>query len=457
MSAHGFRVTAQWACLLGLGFVAGCQSVPPAPSQGRAQPAAESDTTGHGYDGWLFKKATGREQQASPASYSEEKPAGSEIRVPGDPLAPGGVAAGAGIPAAAPATHVVAANAPLKGQDSPKDDDSGGFSLEALAPSNVYKKLKNAAGYGPNEEIARNAYREGIDLFQQQKYAEAAKKFATAADRWPDTALEEDAFFMLAESYFFSDQYPQAHETYEQLLKKHEYSRYLDKAVNREFAIGRYWDQYDQAESHWPVTPNFTDKRRPWFDTWGSSLKAYEHVRLNDPTGPLADDSLMAAGTANFVRGRYEEAAYNYDTLRKEYPRSEHQLQAHLYGLESKQHVYQGEFYDGTALKEAGEIADQALLRFGNTLGNERDKVVEAKNRIVELQSLRDWEVGQYYDQKGWYCSARIYYRSVVDNYPQTRTAELARQRMDEIKGLPGEPPNHFKWLEWVFGAKKKY
>ena len=55
--------------------------------------------------------------------------------------------------------------------------------------------------------------------------------------------------------------------------------------------------------------------------------------------------------------------------LRKEYPKSEHQLKAHLLALEAKQHIYQGPLYDGTPLKEAGEIADQTLLRFGPRWG----------------------------------------------------------------------------------------
>ena len=245
-------------------------------------------------------------------------------------------------------------------------------------------------------------------------------------------------------------------ETYEQLLKKYEHSRYLDRAAAREFEIGRYWEKLHEREPHWPITPNFTDRKRPWFDTWGSALKAYEHVRMNDPTGPLADDSLMAAGNAYFLSGRFEDAAYQYDVLRKEYPKSEHQLKAHLLGMESKQRIYQGEMYDGTALKEAGEIADQTLIRFGNTLGAERDRIVEAKNRIVELRAQRELALGQFWDKKAYYGAARLHYKTVIDDYPQSLAAQQARQRIDQIKDLPAEPTNYFKWMERLFGNKKR-
>ena len=84
---------------------------------------------------------------------------------------------------------------------------------------------------------------EGQALFRAKKYKEAGAKFATAADRWPDTPLEEDALFLQGESEFFSDQYPKAHDTYGGLLKKYTNTRHLDVVVRREFAMGRYWEQ----------------------------------------------------------------------------------------------------------------------------------------------------------------------------------------------------------------------
>ncbi len=304
--------------------------------------------------------------------------------------------------------------------------------------------------------MAKQAYRQGQQLFDARQYEEAAKHFATAAARWPNSPLEEDALFMLAECYFFSDQYPKAEDTYEKLLKKYQYSRYVDKAVARQFAIGRYWEQFHAAEPHWPTTPNLTDKSRPLFDTWGHALKCYDHVRLNDPTGPLADDSLMASATAYFNVGQFEEAAFRYDLLRKEYPKSEHALNASLLCLDAKQRIYQGPLYDGTPLVEAGEIADQTLTRYGPTLGEKRSLVLEARDRITEQKAERDWAMAQYYDKNHYYGAARFYYQSIIDEYPQTQVAEAARKRLEEIKDLPAQPPDRFGWLNKIINPKRR-
>jgi outer membrane protein assembly factor BamD (BamD/ComL family) len=343
---------------------------------------------------------------------------------------------------------------PASMADPMKDKDLDFWSK--LAPENVWKSVKKATGNGPNEGIARAAFKEGQELFKQKKFSEAAEKFKIAADRWPDTPLEEDALFMLGESQFFSDQYSKAHDTYSLMLKKYNNSRHLDVAVAREFAVGRYWEQVDTYQHSYALTPNFTDNSRPMFDTYGYAIKAFQNVRMYDPTGPLADDSLMATAIARFQRGQFEEAALDFDLLRKEYPNSEFQKNAHILGLQSKMRVYQGKYYDPTALNEAGEIADQTLSQYGAQLGQEQTRVAKARKQIIEEKANRDYAMGEYYEKQKYYGSARIYYTELIENYPSTDRAKEARARLDAIKGLPDVPPNHFKWLTDLIPSGKK-
>jgi len=460
MSAHGWRVIVAAAWLMGL--VQGCR-VPPVP--GNAPPyTARAEESGQydRYDGWLFNGLTGRKpadaQQATQPSLPQNAPQGSLPPPAQDPA--GGVRPASATEPLPPVDGRLAQGTlvPPAGAPDPKPpkSESDGFDWSDLYPSTVYKNFKAAIGLGPDEKIAREAYKQGEELYRQKKYDEAAARFKTSAERWPDSPLEEDSLFMLGECYFFADQCSKALDTYGKLLKKHEYSRYLDKVVAREFAIGRYWEQMDNHEPHWPITANFVDRTRPLFDTWGHAIKAYENVRLNDPTGPLADDAVMATANAHFLKGRYEDAAFNYDLLRKEYPKSEHQVQAHVLGMKSKLLMYQGPLYDGKPLEEAGQIADQALTQFPDRLGPDRDRMVQAKNRSVEQLAERDWALGQYYDRRRYYGAARYYYQAVVKNHPQTQFARMAQARFEEIKDKPANPPDYFEWINNVLPSKRK-
>jgi len=426
MPVNGLRIAITIAALLGVTL--GCHGVPPIPEHVRAR--GYTDETSE--EGWLFQKLTGQQQAAAESDRGAAvKQASAEEPLIG-PVPPSGKG------------YVV--------DEVEKSDD--GFSLEDLSPENVYKKMKKLGGKGPNEGVARALYEEGQELYKQKKYDEAAGKFKAAADRWPDSTLEEDALFMLGESYFFADRYPKANDAYGTLLKKYEYTRHLDTSVARLFAIGRYWEELSERRSFWKFPVNLTDKEQPWFDTFGYGIKAFETVRLYDPTGPLADDSVMAAANAYFVHGRFEEAAFHYDLIRTDYPKSEHQINAHVLGMKSKLQTYQGPLYEGTPLKDAQKIADQALTQFGRELGAERKYVLDTRNRVTEELAAREWAIGQYYDKRQYYRAARYYYQGILDEYPRSAVAQKAEKRIQEIAGLPDVPPNRFKWLTDVFSVK---
>lgn len=329
-------------------------------------------------------------------------------------------------------------------------DEDDGLGLEDFAPSAVAATFKELTGKGPNEDVARALYQEGDELFKAGEYKEAAASFERAVERAPESPLQEDSLFMLAESQFFSDRYPDANDTYGELLQKYKYSQHLDKVVTHQFAIARYWEQAYAANPGLPLSPQLTDPTRPKLDTWGEAMKVYRSVRMNDPTGPLADDSIMATANAYFLKGRYEDAAYHYDLIRKEYPKSEHQLNAHILGMKSKLEMYQGPMYDGTPLEEAKDIAEQTMIQFRGALGEERQRLLETQNQLVQQQADRQWRIAQYYDKRKQYGSARIYYRAIAKEFPTTEAAQKASARLEEIRDFPANPTNYFKWLSQV-------
>jgi len=424
MFPHGLRFLICLAVVLG--FAGGCQGVPPLPHGAGASP--ELADAGDPYDtdsggGGLFDALTGRDRSAA----SHNAPTGVVPASAAEPIGP----------------------APVP----PSKEDSG-LELSDFSPDNIGKTIQELIGRGPNEGVARALLEEGEGLFRQRQYPAAAERFESAAKRWPDSPLEEDALFLAGESYFFSDQYPKAQDTYDNLLKKYDNSRYLDTVSKRLFAIGRYWEEMHRKQQHWPVTPNFTDKTQPMFDTFGKAIKAYETVLQRDPRGPLADDAVMAIANAYFGKGRFEDAAYHYDMLRTEYPSSEHQPLAHLLAVQSKLQVYQGAEYDRTPLDEADDIAAQALTQFRGQLGEDRNRLAKTRDEIVEKKAGRDWAMGQYYEKKGQYGAARFYYESIIKDYPLSRHARLARNRLAEIRGEPDEPPDRFGWLNKVLPSR---
>jgi len=349
------------------------------------------------------------------------------------------------------------------GRPLPTGSDSTGLVIEEeksvlpdLSPKKAYKKFKKAIGKGPNEGIAKKSFSDAESLFRQSKYKEAAAQYTLAYDRWPDSPLEEEALYMAGECAFFSDQYVKADDAYALLVKKYASTPHLDKVVARRFSIARYWEQYHRKYPHYPVTPNMTNPTLPTFDTLGHALRVYERIRLDDPSGPLADDSLMATANVYFVQGRYEDADYYYGILRKDYIKSEHQFQAHLLGLRSKMLKYQGPDYEGAALDEADELITQLLAQFPGELGDEKDRILQARAEVRAQKALREYQIAEFYHKGKHYGASRIHYNNVAKNYPDTKLAQEARTKIQAVVAEPDHPKGKLDWLVDVLPESKK-
>jgi hypothetical protein len=101
-------------------------------------------------------------------------------------------------------------------------------------------------------------------------------------------------------------------------------------------------------------------------------------------------------------------------------------------------------------------LADQLLAQFPTELGAEREKIILAKAEIRAQLAQRDWNMAQYYDKGEFYTASKLYYEKIAKDYPDTKLAQAARERLGEIKDLPGEPPEKFEWLVELFPESAK-
>ncbi len=81
--------------------------------------------------------------------------------------------------------------------------------------------MKTAVGWPERADRSARHITEGDRLFREKHYKAAAEKFKAAVERGPHSPIEQDAMFMLAESYFFDDRYIKARDAYDALVKEH--------------------------------------------------------------------------------------------------------------------------------------------------------------------------------------------------------------------------------------------
>lgn len=394
-----------------------------------------------------------------------------------------GCAAFGGRPSAAPGATASISDAPpgqdggvqqASFEDTPTTTNEFGEEessfWDGLSPANWGKNAKESfktvTGQQPKPDEARALYAQAEDKYRQAVGAptpeqrtrllmEAGDQYAEAAKKWPDSALEQDGLYMAGESYFFADAYVKANGMYEKLIKQYPGTKHMDTIDARRYTIAQYWLELTKENPESMFALNYFDKRKPWRDTRGHGLRVYDKIRIDDPSGKLADDATLAAANAHFVSGNYFKADEYYGDLRKAFLSSEHQFKAHFLGLKTKLMCYQGTDYSGDALDEAEKLIKQMRKQFPKESEEEKEFLARSYAEVRYKKAEREWDAAQYFVKRGEYGSARLYQNILVDKYADTPFGERAKQQLEEQKSYPDMPPKRMEWLVDMFPREK--
>ena len=176
--------------------------------------------------------------------------------------------------------------------------------------------------------------------------------------------------------------------------------------------------------------PNFFARERPTFDKFGNAIKVLERIRLDDPTGEIADDATMLAAKACFDQEKYYRADELLTDLRRSFPNSEHQYPAHVISLKCKTRLYQGPDYSVGPLDEAEEIVRQMRRQFPNEAADDEAFLTAAYKDVRMNRAIREMNLAQYRDRRKEYRAARTQYERVAREFSDTSLAGQAKERL---------------------------
>ena len=308
--------------------------------------------------------------------------------------------------------------------------------------------------------------------FDEGQYAVAARGFSAISkkrspskfklfggsdkDRPSYDPIREEAVFYLAECQFQQSELSKAADNYQMLVKDYPSTRYMDESTRRLFEISKQWLGVDgfatteeirqvnaeqgagnaplssqKATKRFSVVPNLSDSSRPVFDQGGHALKALKTIWLNDPSGPLADDSLMLAATYHLRNEDYREADRLFTILREQFPKSPHLQNAFVLGSHVKLMSYQGAAYDEQLLSDSKQLKEQSLRLFPDL--PEGDRVRRELKSIHEAEAKREWELAVFYEKKRKPNAVRLSCQEILTKYPDSAYAPLARAKLAEL------------------------
>lgn len=263
----------------------------------------------------------------------------------------------------------------------------------------------------------------------QQAYEKQDFKLATKAGRrvvriWPFSDYAPEAQFLVGRSYEERGLDEKAFKAYQQLVEKYPKASNYDEVVKRQYAIANRY-LAGQWFKLWGVIP--------FFPSMDKTVQMYEKLIKNGPFSEVAPHAQMNIGAAREKQSDFSAAVKAYETAADKYHDRKDVSADALYkaGMAYLKQAKTAEYDQSIAGHAIGTFTDFMTLY-------PRDaRVPEVQKHITELRSEQargSLIVARFYEKKRQWEGALVYYNEVLIRDPQSKYAEEAKQRIEQIK-----------------------
>ncbi len=243
---------------------------------------------------------------------------------------------------------------------------------------------------------------------------------------FPEIAGPDLDAFMKAEMLLSEGKFAKAAHAYEKFLTEFPESRLYEAAIDRQFEIATAF----LAGQKKPVLKIFKMKG------YAEGEKIMERISDRAGDAPIGVEAALSVAESYENRGKFNEAYLKWSQIQTRWPTGQTGKDALLNMGRCKHAAYKGPKYDGSGLISAKSYYENFKLRYQQDAESfDIDKKVE---QINEQLAYKQFSIGRYYQRTGSRQAADFYYQMVIDNWPDSTAAKMAKRNMDK-ENLRGE------------------
>jgi outer membrane protein assembly factor BamD (BamD/ComL family) len=237
---------------------------------------------------------------------------------------------------------------------------------------------------------------------------------------FPEIAGPDLDAFIKAEMLFCEGKFSKAVRGYEKFLAEYPRSELYEAALDREFAI---------------ATAFLAGRRKPILKVF--KIRGYaegEKImgKISDRAGnaPIAMKAAVAVAQSLEKRGKFDEAYHQWSQISSRWPTGQLGKEALLAMARCKHAAYSGPQYDASNLISAKSYYENFKLRYPE---DTREIDIDGKlKQINEQWAYKQFSIGWYYQRRGNKQSANLYYQMVLDNWPGSTAAKMAKEKINQ-------------------------
>lgn len=226
--------------------------------------------------------------------------------------------------------------------------------------------------------------------------------------------------FMKAELLYSEGKFTKAVRAYDKFLAEFPTSKFYAAAMDRQFSIATAFLGGQKKR----VLGVFL------MSTYDEGIKIMEKISDRAGDAPIGLNAAVAIAQSYEKRGMFTEAYHKWSEISSRWPIGQTSKNALLNMARCKHAAYKGPKYNGADLISAKSYYENFRLRYPEDAKKiDADKILK---EIDEQIACKEFNTGKYYQQIGDKQSANLYYQMVIDNWPSSAAADMAKAAMNE-------------------------
>jgi outer membrane protein assembly factor BamD len=272
------------------------------------------------------------------------------------------------------------------------------------------------------KDSPKEQYEWAMTFYDSKDYERAAFEFEKLTKHYEYSEYAPKAQYYVGLSYERMGKYYTAFQNYQKAVENFPHIENIDEIIEREYNIANLYAAKDNPKVLGTDIMTSTDR----------AVEIYRKVVDNAPFGQLADKALFNMGNALKKADRYDEAVEAFQRIVDDYKESE---------LVSKAQYEAAYCAYRSSLKPAyaSEPTEKAIKAFEDFSKETTDKQL-TEEADATLRRLKDKAAeklvmtAEFYERIGQHQSAVVYYKEVLEKYPQGAFAEKAAGKIEELE-----------------------
>jgi outer membrane protein assembly factor BamD len=261
---------------------------------------------------------------------------------------------------------------------------------------------KNVAKESPKEQLDY-----ALGFYNEKKYEEALREFKKLLKEYPKSFEASESQYCLGLIEESRQNYYEAYLAYQKLIDKYPFSERIKDVIERQYDIaGKFMSGYKRKALGISLPVE------------NPAIEIYNKVIENSTYGPFAPKAQYKLGLVLKGLQRYFEAEDAFDKVIANYPDSEWAEPAKFQIASCRAAMARSPEYDQGA-------AGEAKQKFEDFVREHPDAVL-SQEAEANIASLNEKEAEAYFNTARFYekqkasKAAKIYYESVINNYPES-------------------------------------